>query len=109
MHRLTPTARNTSASAIMSTAAAPACAAQRISTAAPTSTKRIASAAIHSLPNLADRRLVTFSELLILRTHAMLITASSPDTDTMPLSQVSTAISRNDSPRIRITFVLLRT
>ena len=39
----------------------------------------------------------------------MLITASSPDTDTMPLSQVSTAISRNDRPRIRITFVLLRT
>ena len=41
--------------------------------------------------------------------HAMLTTAKSPDTGTIPFSHVSTAIKRNDRPSTRITFMLFRT
>ena len=51
---------------------------------------------------------MTNSGDFILTTHAMLTTASSPETATIPSSQLSTAISRKDTPRITITFMLLR-
>ena len=82
MHTRTPTARNTNASRIMTIAAAPAVAVYRISTAAPTSTNKTTSAAIQSFPNFSESLPETDLGHLIFRTHAMLTTASRPDTDT---------------------------
>ena len=39
----------------------------------------------------------------------MLTTASRPDTETMPLSQLSMDMSRNAMPSTMMTFMLLRT
>jgi hypothetical protein len=80
-----------------------------MSTAAPTSTKRITSAAIHSFPNFSERRFDTPGTHLIRITAAMLTTASRPETDIFPFNHVSTDIKKNDIPRIKITFILLRT
>ena len=55
---------------------------KRISTAAPTRTNRISSAAIHSFPNFCANREETNALHLTFSTHAMLPTASRPETDT---------------------------
>ena len=59
MQMQTPTARNSKAAPIIKSAITPAFAIYRISTAAPTNTNRITSAAIHSLPNFSDNRFDT--------------------------------------------------
>ena len=80
-----------------------------MSTAAPTSTNRITSAASHSLLNFSESLLDTLGTHRILSTQAMLTTASRPDTETMPLSQLSMDMSRNAMPSTMMTFMLLRT
>ena len=107
-HSSTPSDRNASARKIIA-AAAPAFRAKRTSTVAPTSTNSVTSAQIHSLPSFSARRLDTNAAVLTRSAQAMLTTASSPETGTRPLSQVSAATSRNDTPRMTMVFVLLRT
>ena len=52
------------------------------------------SAASQSLPNFSDRRFETSGTHFAFNMHAMLTTAKSPDTGTIPFSHVSTAIKR---------------
>ena len=57
----------------------------------------------------SDNRFDTKVTLLILRTQAMLTTANRPETDILSSNHVSTAMSRNDTPKTTITFMLFRT
>ena len=109
VQRRTPAALKISAVRIMSKAGSPALSVYRISTAAPTSTNNITSAANHSLPNFSDRRADTAGTHLNLRVHAIATTASSPETDTFPSSQPSIAIRRKEKPSTIITFMLFLT
>ena len=59
--------------------------------------------------NFSERRDDTSGMLLIFSTQAVLTTARRPDMDTISFSHVSTAISRKDTPRRIITFVLFLT
>ena len=93
----------------MSKAGSPALSVYRISTAAPTSTNNITSAANHSLPNFSDKRADTAGTHLNLRVHAIATTARSPETDTLPSSQPSIAIRRKEKPSTIITFMLFLT
>lgn len=104
----TPTARNSKAVNMIPTTAIPALSVQRISTAAPTSTNSITSAASQSFPNFPEIRSAARSPLFFLKAHAMLTTASSPDTAIHCFSHASAATRRNDTPRISIAFMLLR-
>ena len=66
------------------------------------------SAASQSLPNFSESRLATNVVHFILSKHAMLTTASRPDTGTMPSSQPSAATSSSETPSTMMTFMLLR-
>ena len=59
--------------------------------------------------NVSDSLRDTNAVLFIFSTHAMLITASSPETATFPSSHPSMASIRNAIPRTIMTFMLLRT
>ena len=82
VQKRTPAALKTRAARIMSKAGSPALSVYRISTAAPTSTNNITSAANHSLPNFSDKRDDTAGTHLNLRVHAIATTARSPETPT---------------------------
>ena len=105
----TPTVLNASATNIISSAGSPAARVYLISTAAPTSTNNITSAASHSFPNFCESLPDTDSGHLSFRTHAIATTARSPDTDTFPSSHPSIAISRNENPSTMMTFMLFLT
>ena len=108
-HISTPAVLNKSAVIIITTAAIPAPSIYLISTAAPTSTKSITSAASHNFPNFSDNLFDTNAVLLSLSTQAMLTTARSPEIATFPSSQLSIDTRRNENPSTIITFILFLT
>ena len=67
-----------------------------MSTAAPTSTNSSISAAIHTLSARKERSFASSAALFCFSAHAMLITASRPESGTRPFSAVSSAGSRNE-------------
>ena len=77
--------------------------------AAPTSTNKITSAAIHSFPNFSDNLPDTKSALLLFNTQAIATTAKSPDIAIYSFSHASIDNNRKAVPRMIITFILFRT